>query len=786
MSVSPYATIAPRLIERGYAAIPIVPGTKRPGTTRGSAWVPMWEWQKKYQRRLPSEREVEAWSALPDGNVCVVCGMSSKGLIAIDIDYEPCVAAVVSVLPPSLVAKKGRKGMTLFYRGDIKSEPLNVWLEDGTSTRAVDVLGEGRQTILPPSIHCDTLQPYVWCGEAALDEVEAEELPELTAEDIVRLKDVLRPFGYRDAPPPKQGNGAARPLDEDDDHPYSILNNRALNSLDLWVPKLRLFGLKGSSAGYRAVADWRPSNSGKPMEKRNPNLSITPQGIKDWGADRGYNPIQLIVAAGAAVCESDAYVWLSDALDGAPIVYAGPKENKPDDEEKPIKINGHSHELNPPAPSLPDILAPPPPPWKAPAFDYTSCPGLVGKIAEWIVSSSTYQQPLFALGAALAVVGTAAGRHIMGPTESGTHLYVICVAPTGAGKDRPLQSISTLLDAAGIGPEACLGPGNFTSASALEKTVIRQPACVCPIDEFGVFLAKGKSRTASTHEQGVPGLLRQLWSSSFNIVSGIERAAETRRTIYWPALSIFGASTITEFYAALSSIDASNGVLNRFLVLENSVRPKPVEPSTSPREVPSEIAQGLRDIYFRTGEMDATFRAAGDVRVTGQPLIPRWAGTAEKEFKDLQEEVTSLIDRGGVFENVFPRTAEMAIRIATIRAVGIDVHSPVITAEDMRWARALAMQSAEKMLEGVCDRIAETQHQENMNRIIQYMKKLNGEAVEVRRVQQQFGTRLGSKIIRDLLGQLVEMGWVENVAVDDSRSNTRQRSMFRWVGQTQH
>jgi hypothetical protein len=782
-ATSPYGSIAPRLIERGYAAIPVVPETKVPGTLRGGAWVKMHDWTKKYSKRLPSEREVETWSESPEGGVCVVCGESSQYLLGIDIDYEPAMAAVIAAIPHSIVAKKGRKGLTLFYRSTVKSEPIPIWLPDGTSTRAVDVLGSGRQTVLPPTVHPDTGLAYVWCGEAALDEVDPQHLPEFTAEDLARLKDALRPFGYRDSPPPKKMNGAS--IDYDDSHPYSIMNGRALSNLDAWVPKLRLQGCKRNGSGYRAIADWRPSNSGKPPEKRNLNLSFSPQGIRDFGADKGYSPIDLLVACNAAVCASDAYVWLSDALGDNGMVYSGPKEPLEEFQSKTRETNGvHKEE-----PSSAIIVNSPPsaPPWKAPAFDHTACPGLVGRIAEWILASSTYQQPLFAMGAALSIVGTVAGRHIMGPTSSGTHLYVICAAPTGSGKDHPLQSVSAILDAAKLGSNLCLGRGNFTSASAVEKLVLRQPACVCPIDEFGVFLFKGKARTASTHEMAVPGLLRQLWSSSFKIVPGIERASEEGKTIYWPALSIFGASTITEFYAALSSMDASNGVLNRFLVLENSVRPEPVDPSVDSGEVPAEICQGLHDIYYRTGDAEAQFRSAGDVRVTGQPLKVRWGGGAEKEFKDLQKEVTALIDRGGLYENVFPRTAEMAVRIATIRAVGVDTHSPVVTVEDMRWARALSMHSANTMLEGARDRIAENAHNENMNKVILFMKTTAGLPLEIRQIQQRFGRQLKSRDIRETLGQLCEMGIVEMVHEPDARSQAgRQKQLFRWAGETVH
>jgi hypothetical protein len=92
-----------------------------------------------------------------------------------------------------------------------------------------------------------------------------------------------------------------------------------------------------------------------------------------------------------------------------------------------------------------------------------AAPGLVGEIARWIVDSSSRPQPGLALGAALAIVGTAAGRKYAGPTRSGTHLYVLGLARTGAGKDHALNQINRVLNAAGMA--AHIGPSQFMSLS---------------------------------------------------------------------------------------------------------------------------------------------------------------------------------------------------------------------------------------------------------------------------------------------------------------------------------
>ena len=112
----PYAQIGARLVERGYAAIPIIPGTKRPGLPLGSgSWIGMDDWAARAAARLPLDIEVGQWSA-SDGGVCVALGNASRGVVAADIDTDvPEIRdAILSVLPPSMTGKAGQKGETLF------------------------------------------------------------------------------------------------------------------------------------------------------------------------------------------------------------------------------------------------------------------------------------------------------------------------------------------------------------------------------------------------------------------------------------------------------------------------------------------------------------------------------------------------------------------------------------------------------------------------------------------------------------------------------------------------
>jgi hypothetical protein len=96
-----------------------------------------------------------------------------------------------------------------------------------------------------------------------------------------------------------------------------MVNNEALDRLDDWVPYLGLEKLRKTSEGYVAVAHWRPSNRGRPLAERSPNLGISFRGIVDFGdGNKGYRPFDLVMAALRLDYWWQAYRWLDEQLHG--------------------------------------------------------------------------------------------------------------------------------------------------------------------------------------------------------------------------------------------------------------------------------------------------------------------------------------------------------------------------------------------------------------------------------------------------------------------------------------
>ncbi len=386
--------------------------------------------------------------------------------------------------------------------------------------------------------------------------------------------------------------------------------------------------------------------------------------------------------------------------------------------------------------------------------ELTRVPGLVGDIVDWIEATARRPSRVLALGAAITVVGTAVGRRLAGPTMSGTHLYVLCLMPTGAGKDHGLQQVRRLLGAAKMTQH--IGPDEFMSMPALVNFMVRAPLSVCPMDEFGGFLRRINGKRASGFETSITRTLRTAWGVNFGSMSTPEWAGRASQNIHAPALSIYAASTMEEFYAALEGADIVNGFLNRFLCLTIDRRPPEVEPRLPTLDVPRSIADRLEQLYIGGNPLLAAQRNIAD-RPVGPVEAPWTDDAAKATYRELVREVERVSDAEPERAPFLGRTAEMAVRLATIRATGIRPVAPAVTAADMQWGREVALWSANAMMVGADSHMAETEAQADANRILRIVRESGGRLI-YRDLLRRLNHRMKGRDLQDVLKNLEDSG----------------------------
>lgn len=408
--------------------------------------------------------------------------------------------------------------------------------------------------------------------------------------------------------------------------------------------------------------------------------------------------------------------------------------------------------------------------------DWTQPGGLLQDIADWIESTSRRPNRPLAVAAAIGVVGTVCGRHIAGPTISGTHLYIICIGDTSVGKDRPLKAAKQILVGSGL-PQLSV-TGKFMSASAVENTVADHPCALAVVDEIGSALfAKMSHRRASTHESAIANALRELWSSSFDIFQTSARAQEQGREIMSPAFSIFGASTVSEFYNSLGQGVVENGLLNRFLIIRAAKRAKPVEVDPEAlMSVPKNIADGLLNLLPTDGGNMETGAAVFVPTSQRKPLVVPWVSDeVRKAFTYFDNDLLERMDADPEIAPYLGRAAEMTIRLATIYAVSrFGRHAAEITRDALEWGMALATESAQTMMDDIREQIVENDHQARYKLVEKIIRDAG--TIRHRDIGKKINGRISRLDLTNILLSLCDAG----KAVEKPGENGKGKT-YQWV-----
>lgn len=775
---SAFAQAGPRYRENGVSVLPIIPGGKAPGAMSGKTWRPEHSWQR-FCERLPTAIEMGFWDRWPDAGVGVALGRASAApgyqLVAVDLDTDDAAvtAAVYAAIPRSPVQKRGRKGHTGFYRASVAVE--NRPYNGADKQRLLDLLCHGRQTVCPPTVHPNG-GTYHWITDDTLEDFDVADLPLLPDDVADLIGAALAPFGYV-KPTLMQGPQGDAHLSGDNIH--RSLNDAALANLEAWVPAMQLFGCTQSGGHYRAVAAWRASASGRPLSQRATNLSIAPEGIKDFGdADKGYTPIDLVMAAFGADLDT-AFRWLQDRVaPSTPLVLN--LKRAPEPAMTLAQTEGHCEEgiaqtdPLPPATNVVPIRAnlaglvvptaplrerPPAPAPVSAVLDPRHCQpaGLLGEVVEWMNHTATTPVPQHNLGAAVALLGACMGRRWESPTRARTNFYIMALANSGFGKDHPMDAARSLMISCGL--DKLLAADEAKSDSAIRKLLERYPVTLMITDEFGGYMRKILDRRAAAHDKRMRDLLLTFFSRANGDYMGAEGASERAVMIRNPHFCVYGASTPVDMWKAFDSASGEDGLLARFLILEaGEKRPAWRSPPADVSEAPLVLRKRIQDLM--------NVRPSGNLNGVGngpvKPIRAAWGEGAAEWWFAYREANTVLGEAGGPRSTVYSRAAEHALKLALVLAVGCEPAHPVIAVSSLEWAKAVVECSMVAMFRAMEDRVADGDKQAEYLWVKRMVRATGAIGVPLMELKKAVNGRFDRRRFDDIVGQLTDSGEVES------------------------
>lgn len=711
MVESPFAQAIDFLVEKGgFSCIPIHPSQKFPCELKVFPWSasqlnPMTNWQR-FGKVRPTPEEIKTWKTWEGIGIGLPLG-ELNGVVGLDLDndVDNLHEQILALLPDSPVKKKGQKGFTAFYKynGDIPSKLS--YSKDGQ--RVCEVLTNGQQTVCPPSRHVSGCN-YVWLGPR-LGEVD---LPELTLAHVQAIQALFPDTKPTYKPVPFTRPAISQELPVDD-----MLRYLDAESYESWVQvgmSLKTeYGENGrslyhqfsaQSTKYDARATDLKWNSFKRTDRTIGSLIYE---AKQGGYE--FPPRQEFEA-----------VEIEEGGNLRPIIH---KELIKHDEDIP------EHLLD--------------------------APGLVGEVMKYILDTSMLPQPVLALGAAIALIGVIMGHRVRTDSDLRSNVFIVCMARSASGKDHPRKCINKILKS--MGQEELL-IGRPKSDSGVYKSMKRKKGrAIMLMDEMGRFLKSITSTKAGGYQQGITTALMDIFNAASVEFIGEEYASNAeqggRTDISQPCMCILGTSIKENVFESLTSRDAVDGFLARWLLFETTrfdidVLDRVV---TEPPE--------LLIAALNAWESQPT-NANPEGNIQELDIIPRIVPFTDdaKEMilryrRDCRKRCDDLVRKNHMGEALWGRAAEHAAKLSLIA----HTLGQSIGALEMKWAIELTNNRLEYAMSVLDNNISDNAQEAATKKMLAIIKAAGKDGLT--QSQITIKTQSLKRVERnELLGTLLDMG----------------------------
>jgi len=652
-----------KYLERGLSVIPI---RDAPGAKGKAPFINGWQ---KWCEQLPTQQEAEIWdSKYKRYGLC--CGPISA-ILAMDIDTDD--KTVLDAVKPSPVVKRGRKGETRFYK-------YNPEIQSCKIAGIIDVLSNGKQTVLPPTIHSETGEPYVWLTTDTLENFDVKDLPE-----------------------------------------YSI---KEFNSL---ISKLN----KTLSKDIEVASTEGVDLTGGPWFNDDPTRKC-PHGSHD----RLKRIVTAMIARGASPDECTTELLRYDTENHKPTPYFQ-DDTRPDYKGDPVvsailfysgnlatfNRRNSAHILTPQVAGseiiiIEDNLEPTKSIEQFKHREYPEPTGLIKDIKDFTIDLSDRYTPNIALGGALATVAAlACNRYRF--KRCWPNLYILNLAPTGSGKGYPHKALTTIIERrvqAGL-----TGFGSYQSAGAFIKNLKSKRVRLDQVDEcaqlFSQMKAGGLWQTAITDE------MCKVWSSSCDLYIAPEYAGkDDASTCFNPCVNVLFSSTVVGISPHINNAMFAKGLMPRFLIFKDEKYgpPSKEEENEELLRIITEKIKRILEVPMRESQHDDKDILRGPIY---DPInIEPTDKIAKSLFNDIKADFFKRVETEASepIKNMITRGKEMIMKISTNHAVG---NFRTVTTKDLEWGREVFEVSLHNSTEFIDEVSADTEWERDVAQFMNLFKK---------------------------------------------------------------
>lgn len=622
------------------------------------------------------------------GNIGIVLGAASGGLVDVDLDCPEAVELADQFLPPT-PSVTGRPSAQRSHRWYVSDVPATKQYRDPkTREMIVELRSTGGQTLVGPSRHDKTDEPY--------DRLEGEptHVPaDVLAAGVQALFEEILRRRYGDIPQKHAAAPAPLPKLVDD----AAVERRALAYLRAMPPAIS--GSGGHAATYSAATALVHGFGLTPGRALQMLLAhYNPRCQPAWTEKE----LQHKVQDASSKPHDRSFGWLRDqnqtAVPDNDVDLSGIMAKAAPRREKQVKA------LADPGPVPESMLR---------------VPGFISEVMDYTLVTAPYPQLELAFTGALSLQSLLAGRKVKDALENRTTLYVVALAHSGAGKDHPRKVNQRIL--LEVGCADSIGD-TFASGEGVEDRLHVTPSVLFQTDEIDALMAairEGKEIRYVT----ILNVLLRLFTSCNGVYSLRVKAGKEHRYIDQPNLCIFGTAIPRHYYESLSPKMLTDGFFARVIVIEAGKRGAGQEPPVL----------ALPERVIQTAQWWADFKPGGDRNnLSNWHPQPRTVELTPDALAVMRE---ARLDADGEYAKaqqvndepamaIWARAYEKARRLSLIYACSEDHLEPLISRQAAEWAWTFARHQTRRMLFMAQSHVAENPFH---GECLKVMEKLRGE-----------------------------------------------------------
>lgn len=397
--------------------------------------------------------------------------------------------------------------------------------------------------------------------------------------------------------------------------------------------------------------------------------------------------------------------------------------------------------------------------------DLLAVPGFIKAVMDYNLANAFKPQPVLALAGAIALQSVLAARKVCDERQNRTNLYLLGVAPSGAGKDFAIRVNRDILFRAGLGKlDGC---EDFASDSGLLKAVEVQRNILFQVDEIGRLL-KTIGDARNNHLYHIATALMKLYSSAASVFKGKAYADEKRNAeIYQPCVSLYGLTVPDNLYKALTPEALIDGFMSRLLIFEGGSakrQRKAIEP----------IPERIIEVAKWWGEKQPGGNMGGEFP---QPEVIPYTDEAYKIFDNMADRLDEQSETAESVERaLLSRVEEKACRLALVYACSVDHQAPMIDEAAAGWACRLSEYLTAKMLYTSSLWISDGEFDAKQNMVIRILQASGGRMSKSQLCRSK-GTR--SMTPQDRANVIVNL--IEARRIVELRTKTEKKDRVEYI-----